>query len=407
MKSLSLNFFGEEVSINMPTDLSALRQQISEKFVFSTSDAAEIVVSYVKDLGPIIIQTEQDFVTFISEKINKINLDISQNSKLFQQNLKSLQKKSEDNKKLLEEALKKKEEIKKQKETALKNRKIEIQKLENQIQKIKIEKKQLQQLSNKEEKKFRKQEKDIDKQISELQEQLGLNINKDKLKSKKPIQKKTLNMIDDCLQYKNEEYERLETILLGISIIINTIIKNLIENKLNKMHDFKKKLEIKKAQLKPEDKQFFMNYPLFCNDIARRVDSLCNHIQCETKKLIEDIQKAKKHQKEILCPKRKEIKKEESVKKDEKKEKKESNKKMEKNIENEEGKAIHHGYFCDGCQMEPIIGNRYKCTICDDFDYCEACEAKFRDQHKHPFFKFYKPSMDPLNINCSFSESKK
>ena len=50
-----------------------------------------------------------------------------------------------------------------------------------------------------------------------------------------------------------------------------------------------------------------MNYPLFCNDIARRVNSFSNHIHCETKKLIEDIQKAKKIQKEILYPKKKEI----------------------------------------------------------------------------------------------------
>ena len=65
MKKVSLNFFGEEVSINMPTDLSSLRQQIAEKFMFNPSDAAEIVVSYAKDLGKKIIETEQDFVNFI------------------------------------------------------------------------------------------------------------------------------------------------------------------------------------------------------------------------------------------------------------------------------------------------------------------------------------------------------
>lgn len=198
-------------------------------------------------------------------------------------------------------------------------------------------------------------------------------------------------MIDDCLQSKNEEYKRLETILEGISTIINTIITNLIEHKLNKMHDFEKKLKNKKAVLKPEEKQFFMNYPLFCNDIAKRVNSFCNHIQCETKKLIEDIQKAKKNQKEILCPKKNEIKKEE---------------KNIKKSESSEEKAIHHGYICDGCQMGTIIGNRYKCTICDDFDYCDACEEKFREQHKHPFLKIYNPTMAPISIKCSLSGNK-
>ena len=76
-----------------------------------------------------------------------------------------------------------------------------------------------------------------------------------------------------------------------------------------------------------------------------------------------------------------------------------------KRKENSEGKAIHYGYICDGCQMEPIIGNRYKCTICDDFDYCDACEEKFRNEHNHPFLKIYKPTMDPLIFKCDITKS--
>ena len=123
MKKISLNFFGEEVSINMPTDLSSLRQQISEKFMFNPSDAAEIVVSYAKDIGKKIIETEQDFVNFISDKINKIDLDISPDSKLYLSNLNILQKESDENKKELEEALKKRDEIKKKKRNGFESKK--------------------------------------------------------------------------------------------------------------------------------------------------------------------------------------------------------------------------------------------------------------------------------------------
>ena len=157
MKKISLNFFGEEVSINMPTDLSSLRQQISEKFMFNPSDAAEIVVSYAKDIGKKIIETEQDFVNFISDKINKIDLDISPDSKLYLSNLNILQKESDENKKELEEALKKRDEIKKRKETALNQRKLEIENLEKQIKEIKSKKKLLEKTAEKEKKQFCKE----------------------------------------------------------------------------------------------------------------------------------------------------------------------------------------------------------------------------------------------------------
>jgi len=51
MKNISLDFFGEKVSIQMPTSLASLRQAISEKFMFNPSDAAEVIISYAKDLG--------------------------------------------------------------------------------------------------------------------------------------------------------------------------------------------------------------------------------------------------------------------------------------------------------------------------------------------------------------------
>jgi hypothetical protein len=37
---------------------------------------------------------------------------------------------------------------------------------------------------------------------------------------------------------------------------------------------------------------------------------------------------------------------------------------------------IHYGVKCDGCGTLPIIGDRYKCSECKDFDYCEKCESE-------------------------------
>ena len=95
MKKIALNFFGEEVAINIPKDLTSLRKEISEK-LFSPSDTAEIILTYIKDIEKKIIKTENDFLVFVSEKINKINLDISQDSKLYKENLESLLKENEE-----------------------------------------------------------------------------------------------------------------------------------------------------------------------------------------------------------------------------------------------------------------------------------------------------------------------
>ena len=436
MKNISLNFFGEEVSINMPTDLASLRQQISEKFMFSPSDAAEIVVSYAKDLGKKIIQTEQDFVNFISDKINKIDLDISQNSQLYLKNFNNLQKETEDNKKNLEEALKKREEIKKMRETALKKSDQEIKKLEKQMEEIKKKKKNLEKLVQQEKKKFCKEEKENNKKISALEKKLGIEKEK-KLRSRKDIN--ISNMIDTCLNAKIEELKTLDTIPEKIIEKLNKFTRKIIDFKLKQMHNFEKDLKKNKIELKPEEKEFFINYPKLCNDMYRRMDSFTQSIRCEMKKFFEDIKNVQKNQKQLLCPLKKKLEEKENKKNKEiknkgvhwsiicdgcnmhpivgkrykcetcpnfdfcekcyEKEKAKHNHKFGI-IEKNEGKPIHHGYICDGCNKGPIIGNRFKCTVCDDFDFCETCEEKFKDQHKHPFLKIYKPEMDPVSIKC-------
>ena len=50
-------------------------------------------------------------------------------------------------------------------------------------------------------------------------------------------------------------------------------------------------------------------------------------------------------------------------------------------------KPVHKGVVCDGCGMNPIVGIRYKCYTCPDFDYCEKCEAEKGAEHGHSFIK--------------------
>ena len=60
---------------------------------------------------------------------------------------------------------------------------------------------------------------------------------------------------------------------------------------------------------------------------------------------------------------------------------------MEKsNIENKSKinknniKTLHKGTRCNNCGRAPIVGIRYKCMECDNFNVCENCE----ENHNHP-----------------------
>lgn len=60
-------------------------------------------------------------------------------------------------------------------------------------------------------------------------------------------------------------------------------------------------------------------------------------------------------------------------------------------------KARHHGVYCDGplcnagiVSSSYIVGDRYKCAVCHDTDFCAHCEASPSNQHNktHPLVKF-------------------
>ena len=61
---------------------------------------------------------------------------------------------------------------------------------------------------------------------------------------------------------------------------------------------------------------------------------------------------------------------------------------------------VHFGVKCDGCGTFPIIGCRFKCAVCDNFDFCEECENKLGEEHNHPFLKIYEPKMTPISFKC-------
>ena len=110
MESLTLDFFGEKVSISKPKDLSFLRIMISEKFGFSDTDATEIIIYYAKDNKKTYIINEEDYSNFKSLKLPTLYLDIEKNSRLYMSSLEKIKeettKKSNEELKLYQDQLK-------------------------------------------------------------------------------------------------------------------------------------------------------------------------------------------------------------------------------------------------------------------------------------------------------------
>ncbi len=51
--------------------------------------------------------------------------------------------------------------------------------------------------------------------------------------------------------------------------------------------------------------------------------------------------------------------------------------------------SMHFGVQCDGCDTA-VVGFRYKCVVCPDFDLCGACETKGKHSH-HNMIRIAKP----------------
>ena len=82
-KKITLNFFGETVTVQNPKSLEALRNSISSLFCFSPEDAKEILLTYNENGDKLLIECDEDLNAFLNSKITTIDLDISQTSQLY------------------------------------------------------------------------------------------------------------------------------------------------------------------------------------------------------------------------------------------------------------------------------------------------------------------------------------
>ncbi|KAJ2878897.1 hypothetical protein H4R27_005596 [Coemansia aciculifera] len=62
----------------------------------------------------------------------------------------------------------------------------------------------------------------------------------------------------------------------------------------------------------------------------------------------------------------------------------------------ERDSAVHPHVVCDACDF-PIVGVRYKCGNCFDFDLCESCESTVKHDENHLFIKMRKYHPTPVS----------
>ena len=406
MNKLSLNFFGEEVEVKLPETLETLRNNISEKFLFSPSDTAELVISYAKDLGKKIIETENDFKEFIKNKVFKVDLDVDQNSQIFQKSLIKLQTEKETNKKELEILLNKSQELQCEKNTKLaeakkkideltkkrkqkeKERKEIISKYDREIKNIKNDIAKLKTETDSEKLNFSLKENELNKSIDELKVKLGIPVEKKekspKLKSCKKPQKKENKEISDNQQ-------KLLDTLKNWSDSLKANTYEITKNLSQKYEEYRMFFI---PQQKEQNKEIHWNY--ICDGCGMApIKGIRYHCtECEDFDYCEKCQAEKNHkeghkflsvEKSLVKPPERKLKAPRFV--------------CDKNM--------HNGVTCDGCGVFPIVGCRYKCAVCPDFDYCENCEKKYGTEHSHPMVELSNPNIKYFSIKCNLKREYK
>ena len=48
-------------------------------------------------------------------------------------------------------------------------------------------------------------------------------------------------------------------------------------------------------------------------------------------------------------------------------------------------RSVHENIWCNGCQKRPIVGIRFRCIICPNFDFCADCKSSQSHPGTHRF----------------------
>ena len=273
MKRITLDFFGEEISIPIQKNLQFIRNEISQRFFFTNSDAQELVLYYKRKNENKYIKNEEDYKLFLEEEGKIIFLDISQNSQLYQKNVEELKNKEikDQLNKLYKENNKLNDIINKKFEKELE----EIKKIKKEIKKLKLKMKKIREYINNESQKIAQTKKENNKKIIYLEKLLGQkldfnsnNINNIILSNRKMCgknkNKRKMSFVDDIdiiMKEKKSELDEYaknikENLSKAFIINNNNIINNNIIINNEKLKTKNKSMQTKIESLSLQNNNF-------------------------------------------------------------------------------------------------------------------------------------------------------
>jgi hypothetical protein len=353
-----ISFYEEGLKANIPNQFSQFKQMIANHFLLELADVSELKMSFSsKSIISTKLNSEQIYLHLYKAAITQtdiitINIEISENSRLFQKEVenskKQVAKPVKEEKKMIEQV----KEVVEEKQNNLRRLlklKTDFPSPSNQSSSSS----NYQHLSNKENISFEKPEKHIknDKEVNDVNQKL------EELKRK--MQKES-DKKEDLLRKKaeNEKYINIE----------NTHKKEFINIEENK--------QIIKPQV-IENKQVQPPLEILDSDLSIGLSKL----------IIDNMEAAKE---EILKKTLKEAM--QMIEKVKTQNSLDSFVHCSNNVSLfQSTNAIHKGITCFLCKISPIVGHRFKCSVCVNFDLCNLCEEKHSESHGHPFIKIRKP----------------
>ena len=296
---------------------------------------------------------ENDNKIKMEEIIKKKDLELKQKIEELKKNqeidIQEYKKKEEEAKKKSEEFLKKLEQEKKEKEEA--NKKLQKKK-EHKKDK---EKKEKEIKGNEEKQSEEKEKKDAEERNKRIQEKIKKkalqDLNNQKKKKSNLNEEEKIEINIDTLNQESQKFKnKLKAMKNQCYNEMNEKYKNIIQAKIN---------EINKSisnDVKKQNQQFIDNYVKKIKELEEKRE----HDYHQMSKIIIN----------------------DNPKKEEE----------EESISISMVKTTHTGIKCHNCGVFPIIGYRYKCSVCKCYNLCEACEElnSRTGQHKHNFIQMRK-----------------